>query len=171
MAKRSIAIKKNKIKNINDIKWFTYAKNACVVLIILFLIYIGVLSMVEQQSLSDLIRNNIFVIVGFIVCTTNLYVWNELKRMIDDLKEYEDVDAILVKSVVMVIGELVLLNYITAVLIIIGLYRVFVWKDLDFKGVLKEAMWSKKHSIIFNLIIFMTLIGLTYLILFKGLTV
>lgn len=171
MKKREINKQKQKLKKHGDYKMIRYAKNMCIMMIVLFLIYVSLLSMQTPDGFNGLFENNLFVVVGFIVCTANLYIWNELKAILESMKNYSNIESVKIKLIIICIFELILFNYATAILIAISLFRYFKWFEngiKDFFSEIKKTHQCKSLTIFASVMIFF--VSLSYFIVFTAFT-
>lgn len=170
MSKKETNIQKMKVKKLDELRWLKYAKNTCVLMVILFLVYVGLLSISENQNLAELISTNLFVIIGFIICTANLYIWNDMNYMINDLSNYKNIDVICFKLIIIAVSELLLFNYAAVLLIVIGLVRLFNWKQLSIKDLWKNIYkMNQTHVVLICLGIMIVFILLSYIVVFQAL--
>ncbi len=107
-------------------------------MVVLFLVYVGGLSNLSGKSYEDLISKNPIVITGFMICTANLYVWYVLKHFLKDLAVPQHVESIRVNLLLMTIGQFILMNFISAVLMMLSLRKYFQWNTFSVKNALKR---------------------------------
>ncbi|MEG0526646.1 MAG: hypothetical protein RR531_03945 [Longicatena sp.] len=138
MKKREIVKQKNKLKTMNNFKYLNYAKNACIIMIVLFLVYVGSLANVGNTSMELLLTSNPIVITGFIICGANLYIWYVLKWFIKDIHKLEHIESARINIIVMIIAQFILMNFISAILMILSLVKYFQWNQFSWKKALKE---------------------------------
>lgn len=162
MKKREIIKQKNKLKQIRNIKYLNFAKYACLFLIIMFLIYVGIVSAMLETSYEELLSKDPIVIVGFIICTANLYIWYVLKTFIKDIQSLEHIESIRMNLILMSIGQVLLLNYISAILMLLSLKKYFQWNDFSLKKTLKEIKKDGQIAVLYvtliTLILFVSLV-------------
>lgn len=147
MKKREVIKQKKKLKQVQNIKYLKFSKNACILLIMMFLLYVGVVSSLLQKPIEELLRYDPIVIVGFMICTANLYIWYVLKNFINDIKNLEHIESIRLNLIVMAVGQFILLNYISAFLMIIALKKYFQWNSFSFKKEFAEMKKDKQLSV------------------------
>ena len=136
-----------KIKELGNLKFMRYATYSCVALVLLFLMYIAIMAQSVSMSYEQLISSNPIFLIGFLICTVNLYVWFLLKRHMKDLKEVKNIDSIRIQLIIMAIFQLLTLNIAAASLLFLSLYSYFKWDKttlpLSWKYVhhSKQAIW------------------------------
>lgn len=148
MKKRDVIRQKNKLRTTGSFRYMRYAKYACVAMIVLFLVYVGGLSNLSGKSYEELISKSPIVITGFMICTANLYVWYVLKNFLKDLEVPQHVESVRVNLLLMTVGQFVLMNFISAILMILSLRKYFSWESFSFKGALKEISKEGQLSVL-----------------------
>ncbi len=148
MKKRDVIRQKNKLRTTGSFRYMCYAKYACVAMIVLFLVYVGGLSNLSGKSYEELISKSPIVITGFMICTANLYVWYVLKNFLKDLEVPQHVESVRVNLLLMTVGQFVLMNFISAILMILSLRKYFSWESFSFKGALKEIRKEGQLSVL-----------------------
>ncbi|MCB6288638.1 hypothetical protein LI276_21400, partial [[Clostridium] scindens] len=88
------------------------------------------------------------VITGFMICTANLYVWYVLKHFLKDLAVPQHVESIRVNLLLMTIGQFILMNFISAVLMMLSLRKYFQWNTFSVKNALKEIRKEGQLSVL-----------------------
>ncbi|MEG0329804.1 MAG: hypothetical protein RSC10_05500 [Longicatena sp.] len=168
MKKREVIKQKNKLKQVRNLKYLKFAKYACLFLIVMFLIYVGAMSASMNISFEELMSKNAVVIVGFMICTANLYVWYILKHFLTDIENYEHIESIRINLIVLSIAQVFLLNYISAGLMILSLVKYFQWNQFSFKKSLKEIKKEGQLSVlIISLIVMSLFVALVFGIFFS----
>ena len=89
----------------NNYHYLNYTKYASLLIVILFIIYFCVLSMIENVSYEELLSNNPIIITGFIICTANLYVWYVMKHFVEEIVNLEHIESIRLNMLVMAICQ------------------------------------------------------------------
>ncbi|MDL2276782.1 hypothetical protein LJC02_03915, partial [Breznakia sp. OttesenSCG-928-G09] len=143
MKKREINKQKQKLKKESNIKWIKRAKNMCVALVVLFLVYVFGFSVVLKESFSKVITEYPIIIVGFIVAVANLFVWATLKRFIKMLETYEHIEFVQVSLIIITIAQVLLVNFISVVLLIVSLVKCFNWQVFDKKVAFQKIKEEK----------------------------
>lgn len=166
--KKAMAIKqRNKVKQMSDLRYLMFAKYACIFLIVVFLIYIGVLSALLHKPFKELFTKDPIIIVGYTICTANLYIWYSLKNYIKDIHDMEHIESIRINLIILAIGQAFLLNYISALLLIMSLWKYFRWNNFSIKKTLLEIKKEKQSVVaVITLIIVFLFIALVYGIFF-----
>lgn len=168
MKRREMIKQKNKLKSVKNYKYLNYAKYACIVMIVLFLIYVGAIANVGEVSMQELLSKNPIVITGFMICTANLYIWYVLKNFLKDMKEFQHVESVRLNLLVMVVGQFILMNFISAVLMIISLVKYFQWNTFSFRKALKDVRKEGQLAVlIVTLIVLILFISLVFGIYFS----
>lgn len=134
MKKRDINRQRSQLKAVENYIYLIYAKTACMLLILLCLLYTGMLTQLEQISYQELISKNIIVITGFMISAANLYIWYALNRFIKNLEKLENIESIRANLLIMVIGQCILMNFISAFLMTLALIKYFQWNQFSLKG-------------------------------------
>lgn len=167
MKKKDMIKQRNKLKKIEKPKYMIYAKYACVALVVLFLIYTGLLSMMLQQPMQVLLSENLVIIIGFMICVANLYVWFLLKQFIKEMEALEHIESVRMNLIVMAIAQASLLNYISAVLLIISLKKYFSWRGFSPMKALREIKKDGQISVLaISVVVLGLLMALVYMIYF-----
>ena len=168
MKKRDMIKQKNKLKSVKNYKYLSYAKYACIIMIVLFLIYVGAIANVGDVSIEKLLSSNPIVITGFMICTANLYIWYVLKNFLKDMKEFQHVESVRVNLMVMVIGQFILMNFISAVLMIISLVKYFQWDNFSLKKAFKDMKKEGQLAVLLvTLVVLILFISLVFGIYFS----
>ena len=163
MKKRDIIRQKNKLKQTHNYRYLRYASYACIALIVLFLIYIGVLTNISDTSLEKLMSENPIVITGFMICTANLYIWYVLKNFLKDIVVPQHIESIRLNLIIMAIGQFILMNCVSAILLIISLYKYFQWNNFSIKQAFKEIKKEQQLAVfIVTVCILILMIALVY---------
>lgn len=163
MKKRDIIRQKNKLKQTHNYRYLRYASYACIALIVLFLIYIGVLTNISDTSLEKLMSENPIVITGFMICTANLYIWYVLKNFLKDIVVPQHIESIRLNLIIMAIGQFILMNFVSAILLIISLYKYFQWDNFSLKQAFKEIKKEQQLAVfIVTVCILILMIALVY---------
>lgn len=163
MKKRDIIRQKNKLKQTHNYRYLRYASYACIALIVLFLIYIGVLTNISDTSLEKLMSENPIVITGFMICTANLYIWYVLKNFLKDIVVPQHIESIRLNLIIMAIGQFILMNFVSAILLIISLYKYFQWNNFSIKQAFKEIKKEQQLAVfIVTVCILILMIALVY---------
>lgn len=169
--KRDVIKQKQKLKKVDDFKWIKYASYMCIAMVVLFLVYAYMLAMTTKGGIETLIVENLFVTVGFIVCAGNLFVWNEIKRILTDLHEFKNIEATKAKLILIAVAELIMFNYATAALVFFSLYNYFKWKGTSLKEMYDEIVKTKQlKSLILLFVVLVVFVSLTYVIAMAALT-
>lgn len=148
MKRRDLIRQKNKLAKTGGFRYIRYAKYACVAMVVLFLVYVGGLSNLSGKSYEELISKSPIVITGFMICTANLYVWYVLKHFLKDLAIPQHVESIRVNLLLMTIGQFILMNFISAVLMMLSLRKYFQWNTFSVKNALKEIRKEGQLSVL-----------------------
>lgn len=168
MNKRDVIKQKNKLKATQNFKYLNYAKYACIIIIVLFLIYVASLSNLGAVSMESLLTSNPIVITGFMICTANLYIWYVLKNFINDVKKLEHIESVRINVMIMVIAQFVFMNFISAILMIISLVKYFQWNNFSIKKALKEIKQEGQLAVlIVTLAVLILFISLVFGIYFS----
>ena len=163
MKKRDIIRQKNKLKQTHNYRYLRYANYACVAIVVLFLIYIGVLTNISDTSLEKLMSENPIVITGFMICTANLYIWYVLKNFLKDIVVPQHIESIRLNLIIMAIGQFILMNFVSAILLIISLYKYFHWNNFSIKQAFKEIKKEQQLAVfIVTVCILILMIALVY---------
>ncbi len=163
MKKRDIIRQKNKLKQTHNYRYLRYASYACVAIVVLFLIYIGVLTNISDTSLEKLMSENPIVITGFMICTANLYIWYVLKNFLKDIVVPQHIESIRLNLIIMAIGQFILMNFVSAILLIISLYKYFQWNNFSIKQAFKEIKKEQQLAVfIVTVCILILMIALVY---------
>ena len=163
MKKRDIIRQKNKLKQTHNYRYLRYANYACVAIVVLFLIYIGVLTNISDTSLEKLMSENPIVITGFMICTANLYIWYVLKNFLKDIVVPQHIESIRLNLIIMAIGQFILMNFVSAILLIISLYKYFQWDNFSIKQAFKEIKKEQQLAVfIVTVCILILMIALVY---------
>ena len=165
MKRRDLIRQKNKLAKTGGFRYIRYAKYACVAMVVLFLVYVGGLSNLSGKSYEELISKSPIVITGFMICTANLYVWYVLKHFLKDLAVPQHVESIRVNLLLMTIGQFILMNFISAVLMMLSLRKYFQWNTFSVKNALKEIRKEGQLSVLIVtalvLILFISLVSIS----------
>ncbi len=148
MKRRDVIRQKNKLAKTGSFRYIRYAKYACVAMVVLFLVYVGSLSSLSGKSYEELISKSPIVITGFMICTANLYVWYVLKHFLKDLEVPRHVESVRVNLLLMAVGQFVLMNFISAILMILSLRKYFQWNTFSLKRALKEIKKEGQLSVL-----------------------
>lgn len=168
MKKRDVIKQKNKLKTVKNVKYLRFATYACLFLIVMFLIYVGAMSSLMDTSFQELISENVIVIVGFMICTANLYVWYILKQFVVDIQDLEHIESIRVNLLVLAVGQAMLLNYVSAILILLSLVKYFQWNQFSLRKSLKEIKKDGQLSVlVVTLLVMILFISLVFGIFFS----
>lgn len=163
MKKRDIIRQKNKLKQTHNYRYLRYANYACVAIVVLFLIYIGVLTNISDTSLEKLMSENPIVITGFMICTANLYIWYVLKNFLKDIVVPQHIESIRLNLIIMAIGQFILMNFVSAILLIMSLYKYFQWNNFSIKQAFKEIKKEQQLAVfIVTVCILILMIALVY---------
>lgn len=167
MKKREMIKQKNKLKTTRNYKYLNYAKYACIVMIVLFLIYVGAIANVSKVTMEELLSKNPIVITGFMICTANLYIWYVLKHFMKDMVNVQYIESVRINLIVMAIGQFILMNFISAILMILSLVKYFQWDTFSLKKALKEIKKDGQLAVlIVTLIVLILFISLVFGIYF-----
>ena len=157
MKKKEMIRRKNKLKQVKSYRYLKYAQYACVLIILLFLIYVVGAASVYQQSYEELMSENPVVITGFMICTANLYVWWALKHFNEDIQSFEHIESIRINLIVLAIGQFLLFNFVSMILMIISLVKYFRWRQFSFRQSLREIKKDGQLSVLITTLIVMVL--------------
>lgn len=127
--KRQDKKQRQKIKNMDALKWIKRAKNMCVFLVVAFLIYVFVVAQVLNEDYAQVVANYPVINIGFVIATANLFIWYIIKKIIGYLEQYENIELSRMVLIVITIAQCFLLNYISVILLIIGLKKFFNWNE------------------------------------------
>ena len=148
MKRRDVIRQKNKLAVTGNFRYIRYAKYACVAMVVLFLVYVASFASLSGKSYEELISKSPIVITGFMICTANLYVWYVLKHFLKDLAVPQHVESIRVNLLLMTIGQFILMNFISAVLMMLSLRKYFQWNTFSVKNALKEIRKEGQLSVL-----------------------
>lgn len=158
---------KNKLKTVNNYHYLNYTKYASLLIVILFIIYFCVLSMIENVSYEELLSNNPIIITGFIICTANLYVWYIMKHFVEEIVNLEHIESIRLNMLVMAICQFFLMNFISVILMIISLIKYFKWDQFTFKEAILEIKKDGQFSVlVITTVVMLLMISLVFMIFF-----
>lgn len=167
MKKKDMIKQRNKLKKVERPKYMLYAQYACIILVVLFLIYTGLLSVILDESMQVLLSENLVIIIGFMICVANLYVWFLLKQLIKEMEALEHIESVRMNLIVMAIAQACLLNYISAILLLISLKKYFSWQTFSPIKALKEIKKDGQTSVLaVSVIVLGLLMTLVYMIYF-----
>ena len=138
MKKKDIIRKKNNVKQTSNYCYLRYASYACIILVLLFLMYISIYVNIYDTSLEKIMSENPMVIMGFIISTANLYIWYVLKNFLKDIVDNQHIASMQVNLMIMAIAQFVLMNFVSSILLLISLKQYFQWSHLSIKKILKE---------------------------------
>ena len=82
------------------------------------------------------------------IWTANLYVLYVLKNFLKDLAVPQHVESIRVNLLLMTIGQFILMNFISAVLMMLSLRKYFQWNTFSVKNALKEIRKEGQLSVL-----------------------
>ena len=100
---------------------------------------------------------NPVVITGFMICTANLYVWWGLKHFNEDIQSFEHIESIRINLIVLAIGQFLLFNFVSMILMIISLVKYFRWRQFSFRQSLREIKKDGQLSVLITTLIVMVL--------------
>lgn len=167
MKKSEKILLKNKLKTVNNYHYLNYTKYASLLIVILFIIYFCVLSMIENVSYEELLSNNPIIITGFIICTANLYVWYVMKHFVEEIVNLEHIESIRLNMLVMAICQFFLMNFISVILMIISLIKYFKWDQFTFKEAILEIKKDGQFSVlVITTVVMLLMISLVFMIFF-----
>lgn len=129
MNKQEIKKKRMYFKNVDAIKYVKYIKIISIVLILLILLYTGLLSVMLNQPLSEVVSKNMSVVSGFIMAMASLFNYFLADQYIKDFSEYKNVEGNRFKLLVITVFSACFLNFITMALGILALNKIYKWKD------------------------------------------
>lgn len=162
MKKRDIIKQKNKLKVVKNYRYLKLAKYACILLIVLFLIYVGGIANLSGTSFEELLSKNAIVITGFMICMANLYIWYALKIFLKDLEDYHHIESIRMNLIMMAVGQFMLMNFISSILMILSLKKYFQWNQFSVKKSLQEIRKDGQSAVlivtVLILILFVSLV-------------
>lgn len=167
--RREVIKQKQKLKRMGNFRYLRYAEYACIAMVVLFLAYVGSLSNLSGKSIQELISKNAIVITGFMICTANLYIWYVLKNFLKDLEVPQHVESVRMNVLLMIIGQFILMNFISAVLMILSLRKYFTWNTFSIKKAFHEIRKEGQLSVlIVTAIVLILFIALVFGIYFSA---
>lgn len=153
----------NRLKENKDFRLIVYAKNMSVVITIIFLIYVGLQIGNYKSDVHRLFTEAPANVIGFIASVANLYIWFELNNIIKDIKLSKNIETIRLKHMIIIVGEVILFNFVTAGLLTLSLIKYFKWKDVKITELLKDIkIEGQKSSIMLLSLVLLICILLTY---------
>ncbi|GAA0086857.1 hypothetical protein UT300007_32980 [Clostridium sp. CTA-7] len=156
----------NRLKEVKDFRLIVYAKSMSVVITIIFLIYIGLQISNYKGDVYRLFIEAPTNVIGFIASVANLYIWFELNNMIQDIKLSKNIETIRLKLMIMIVGEVILLNFVTVGLLILSLIKYFKWKNVKITDLIKDIKREgQKSSIMLLSLTLLICILLTYTVI------
>ncbi|WP_411169198.1 hypothetical protein ACH36K_01095 [Clostridium sp. MB05] len=156
----------NRLKEVKDFRLIVYAKSMSVVITIIFLIYIGLQISNYKGDVYRLFIEAPTNVIGFIASVANLYIWFELNNMIQDIKLSKNIETIRLKLMIMIVGEVILLNFVTVGLLILSLIKYFKWKNVKITDLIKDIKREgQKSSIMLLSLTLLICILLTYTVM------
>lgn len=168
MKKKDIIKQKNKLKQTGNYKYLRYAKFICILIVVLFLCYVAVLGNITKTSYETLLSENAIVITGFMICGANLYIWYVLKHFLEDLQIPQNVESIRLNLILVAIGQFILMNFISAILIVLSLRKYFQWNQFSFKTTWKDIKKDKQSAVFYvTSIVLLLFIALVYGVYFS----
>ncbi len=167
MKKSEMIRRKNKLKTVNSYRYMKFAQGACVLIIVLFLFYVAALAGVQKSSYEELFANQPLVIIGFVICTANLYVWWVLKQFCHDIAEMAHIESIRIHLIVLTVFQFVLLNFVSVMLMVLSLVKYFRWDTFSWRGSLKEMTADGQRPVLITTLTVMVIFtALVYMIFF-----
>ena len=140
MKKRDVMKQKRKLKKYGEFK-----SKVCTIYVhchgSAFLSF-GLLATQTKGGVNELLSTNLFITTGFIVCVVNLYVFYALKRLINNLENFEYVEATRIEMLIIAIAQLLLFNYASAAPSIYCLIKYFKWQGFSIKEAFREIKQS-----------------------------
>ncbi len=159
-------IRPNRLKENKDFRLIVYAKSMSVFITIIFLIYVGLQIGNYKGDFHRLFIEAPTNVIGFIASVANLYIWFELNNIIKDIKLSKNIETIRLKLMIMIVGEVILFNFVTAGLLTLSLIKYFKWKDVKITDLVKDIkIEGQKSSIMLLSLILLMCISLTYTII------
>ncbi|WP_032120967.1 hypothetical protein [Clostridium amazonitimonense] len=156
----------NRLKEFKDFRLIVYAKNMSVFITVIFLIYIGLQIGNYKGDVHRLFTEVPTNVIGFIASVANLYIWFELNNIIQDIKLSKNIETIRLKLMIMIVGEVILFNFVTVGLLVLSLIKYFKWKDVKITDLIKDIKREgQKSSIISLTLTLLICILLTYTII------
>lgn len=144
MKKKSKIQQKNKLKIYNNFKYLKLARFSCVMLVVLFLVYIAVNAQALQVSYQEIISENPVYLIGFLICAMNLYIWYLLKKFTIQMQELKNIDSIRIHLILLMIVQVFLLNFASAGLIALSLWKYFRWNHICFSKLIQDLKLEKQ---------------------------
>lgn len=138
MKKRAVIKQRNKLNVMKHYHYLKYAHMACILIVVLFLLYTASLTQIMQISYQELISQNAIVITGFVICMANLYIWYVLKSFLKQLQIPEHIESIRMNLIMMALAQLVLMNFISAFLMLLALIKYFQWGQFSLRKAFQE---------------------------------
>ena len=103
------------------------------------------------------------------ICTANLYIWYVLKNFLKDAEIPQHIESIRMNLLLMVIGQFILMNFISAILMILSLRKYFTWNSFSIKKSLQEIRKDGQLSVlIITAIVLILFIALVFGIYFSA---
>lgn len=154
---------KNTIQaNEKGLKVLRYASLSCVLLCVCFLAYAYLYAFQNSINVSGLILNNLYITVGYIVCTANIIAWSILSRVRKSLEQNGAEEASKKKLLIVAISEIMLMNFLTSGLIFASIFMIFPLKG-------KKTKLDSVRPIVSCSIPMGICVLLSYIIVFEGL--
>lgn len=168
MKKSEVIQRRNRLKQVSNYRYLQFAKYASVLMILLFIAYVGILGNAGGVGYEQLLSDDPLVITGFMICTANLYVWWVLKHFCIDLPQLEHIESIRVNLMVLALCQFFLMNFISAILMVISLVKYFRWDRFSWKKSLRELKQDGQLPVLaVTLAVMMVFIALVFGIFFS----
>ncbi|MFV0380798.1 MAG: hypothetical protein ACK5KR_00965 [Breznakia sp.] len=165
MKNSEIKKRKRKYKNYENIKWIKLAKNMCVVIVFLFLLYVFGISMLVDINFSQVIVDYPVVAIGFVISAANLFIWYILKKLLDGMLEQQETAGVQLFLSVLTIAQILLLNVIVAGLLFVGVFTSFRWSKFSLKSAFTQLETEGQMKVfIGTVLLLIVFIFLTFLI-------
>ena len=140
MNKQDIKKRRIYLNDENAIKFVKYIKVISIVLILIICLYTGFLSALLKQPFSDVISKNMSVVCGFIMAAASLFTYFVADQYIKDFKEYKNIEGNRFKLLAITIFNASFFNFVTMILGIIALNRIYKWKDYFSLGKMMQGL-------------------------------
>lgn len=146
----------NRLKESKGFKLIVYTKNMSVFITIIFLAYVGLQLSSYKGSINNFFIDAPTNTVGFVVSLANMYIWYELKSILEDIKLSKNIEAIRLKFLIMIVAELILLNFVTLILLALSLKKYFMWEKLSMANMFRDIKKECSNTSILSLALTMS---------------
>lgn len=165
--KRDLIKQKNKLKVTEDFRLFRYARYMSMVVPAIALLYLFFTTGLTGDAIREAMEANPTIVLVFIVCVVNMLIWYQLGNLLKHLSEFTYLESIRVQLAVMMAAQLAMFNYISFLLILVGLIRYFRWDQFSLKNTFMEIKKDKQLGNVITLTIILALFVALELLLTK----